>query len=114
MVLFYIMSEFDISGSIKNPTNAFIDKITLELLLNKTSYQKYLSKTDSQKYSERQEFLHKVDKYQDSILSITADLISDTKKQYTIEVSEAFDTYAQILIKYLEITSSGNLRFPDP
>jgi hypothetical protein len=109
------MSEFDISGYIKNPTNAFIDKITLELLLNKTSYQKYLSKTDPQKHSERQEFLYKVDKYQDSILSITADLISDTKKQYTIEVSEAFDTYAQTLIKYLEITSSqGTVRFPEP
>ena len=47
---------------IKPPTS-FVDKITLELLLNKGTYQKYLSKTDPEKHQYYQEFLKNIEKF---------------------------------------------------
>jgi hypothetical protein len=37
------------------PKNEYIDKLTLELLINKTHYHKYLSKSDPKKYDENYE-----------------------------------------------------------
>ena len=45
------------NSNVPNSSNAFVDKITLELLLNKTVYQKYLSKIEPQRYEEYQDFL---------------------------------------------------------
>jgi hypothetical protein len=80
-----------------------IDKLTMELLLNKTHYAKYLSKTDPQKHSEYQEFLGKLSTYHEDILTMTETLLCNPKKMYTNEVGQAFDNYVQTLIKYLEI-----------
>jgi hypothetical protein len=80
-----------------------IDKLTMELLLNKTHYAKYLSKTDPQKHSEYQEFLGKLSTYREDILTMTETLLVNPKKMYTNEVGQAFDNYVQTLIKYLEI-----------
>jgi len=85
------------------PSNSYVDKVTLELLLNKTNYQKYLSKTDPQKYTERQEFLSKITEFRDEILEMTTELLDNPQKMYTNEVGDAFDQYVQTLIKYLEI-----------
>jgi hypothetical protein len=80
-----------------------IDKLTMELLLNKTHYAKYLSKTDPQRHNEYQEFLGKLSTYREDILSMTETLLVNPKKMYTNEVGQAFDNYVQTLIKYLEI-----------
>lgn len=89
-----------------------IDKLTMELLLNKTHYAKYLSKTDPQKHNEYQEFLGKLSTYREDILTMTETLLCNPKKMYTNEVGQAFDNYVQTLIKYLEIEEmnkeSGN------
>jgi hypothetical protein len=101
------------------PSNAYVDKVTLELLLNKTNYQKYLSKTDPQKHAEHQEFLSKTAEFRDEILEMTTELLDNPKKMYTNEVGGAFDQYVQILIKYLEIekanstTGEDDVLFPE-
>jgi heptaprenylglyceryl phosphate synthase len=87
----------------KASQNPSIDKLTMELLLNKTHYAKYLSKTDPQKHSEYQEFLGKLSTYREDILTMTETLLCNPKKMYTNEVGQAFDNYVQTLIKYLEI-----------
>jgi len=87
----------------KPSQNPSIDKLTMELLLNKTHYAKYLSKTDPQKHSEYQEFLGKLSTYREDILAMTETLLCNPKKMYTNEVGQAFDNYVQTLIKYLEI-----------
>ena len=98
------MPTLSIPPSTPPSTNAFIDKITLELLLNKTHYQKYLSKTDPQKFAEYQEFLENCSKYRRSIIDITICLLNDPKtKQYSQEVGDAFDIYTKTLIRYLEV-----------
>jgi hypothetical protein len=87
----------------KPSQNPSIDKLTMELLLNKTHYAKYLSKTDPQKHNEYQEFLGKLSTYREDILTMTETLLCNPKKMYTNEVGQAFDNYVQVLIKYLEI-----------
>jgi heptaprenylglyceryl phosphate synthase len=93
----------DESEDPKPSQNPSIDKLTMELLLNKTHYAKYLSKTDPQKHSEYQEFLGKLSTYREDILTMTETLLVNPKKMYTNEVGQAFDNYVQVLIKYLEI-----------
>jgi len=84
-----------------------IDKLTLELLLNKTHYQKYLSKTDPQKHAEYCEFLDKLARFREDILQMTMDLLDNPKKMYTNEVGDAFNSYAKALVKYLEIEQAN-------
>lgn len=102
----------DESEDPKPSQNPSIDKLTMELLLNKTHYAKYLSKTDPQKHNEYQEFLGKLSTYREDILTMTETLLVNPKKMYTNEVGQAFDNYVQTLIKYLEIEEmnkeSGN------
>jgi heptaprenylglyceryl phosphate synthase len=102
----------DESEDPKPSQNPSIDKLTMELLLNKTHYAKYLSKTDPQKHNEYKEFLGKLSTYREDILTMTETLLVNPKKMYTNEVGQAFDNYVQTLIKYLEIEEmnkeSGN------
>lgn len=88
-----------------NSSNAFVDKITLELLLNKTNYQKYLSKSEPQKFAEYQEFLDNCNKHKRQIINITCGLINNpaNNNKCSTEVANAFETYAKILIRYLEM-----------
>ena len=85
-------------------SNTFVDQITMELLLNKTNYQKYLSKSEPQKYAEYQEFLENCKKFRQPISNMTISLLNNQKRSiYNQEVIDAFDTYAKTLIRYLEI-----------
>ena len=80
-----------------------IDKMTFELMANKTQYQRYLSKTDPLKHREHQEYLEKIHKYRQRIMEMTDDFTSDPEKQVTIEVNEAIHSYMKTMIKYFEI-----------
>lgn len=88
----------------QSASNPYVDKITLELLLNKTHYQKYLSKTDPQKFAEYQEFLENCGRFRIPIIEMTSRLLDNPKrKEYSEEVMEAFQKYSHSLIRYLEI-----------
>lgn len=97
-------SDTEPTGSIiPNSSNAFVDKITLELLLNKTMYQKYLSKSEPQKFAEYQEFLNNCTKYKRQMVNITCSLIDNPSNKFSTEVANAFETYAKVLIRDLEL-----------
>jgi len=87
--------------------NPSIDKLTLELLLNKTHYQKYLSKTDPQKHAEYLDFLDRLARFREPVLEMTTELLDNPKKMYTNEVGDAFDSYVKVLVKYLEIEEAN-------
>ena len=87
----------------KEMSNPAVDKMTLELLLNKNYYQKYLSKNDPKKYQEHQEYLQKIKTFKHSITYMTTEMLNDHKKTYTNEINEAFTHYCQTLIRHLEI-----------
>ena len=80
-----------------------IDKMTLELLMNKTQYNKYLSITNPNKYDEIQEHLEKVAKYRDRIMQITDEYCENQNKQNSTELDKAFNDYIKSCIRFIEM-----------
>ena len=87
----------------KNNENPDINKLTLELLINKNNYNKYLSKNDPKKYKEQKEYFDKIQKYRNKILDLTNDLIQDPKIQINNELNEIFHNYMRTCIRYFEM-----------
>jgi len=65
------------------PPSQDIDKLTLELLINKNQYKKYLSKTDPEKFKTNQEHLEKINKYRGKIMTMFSQLLDNPDKQIT-------------------------------
>ena len=85
------------------PVQSFVDRITLETLMNRTNYGKYLSKIDPKRHAEHQEFLSKLQKYKTQILEKTETMMNKPKTMYTNEVHETFTTYMKTMIRFLEV-----------
>ena len=79
-----------------------LDKLTLELLMNKTNYKKYVEKTDPKNFDERQQFLARVRKYRGRILSLTEDYLENPDIQVSLDMNQAFDDFMKSAIRYLE------------
>lgn len=88
--------------------NAEIDKLTLELLLNKNHYSKYLSKNDPKKYDEFREFKAKLRKYSIDIIDITSQLIENPKKPFSSDIEDSFLTYMKSIFRHLELKHMEN------
>ncbi|MFY7731659.1 MAG: hypothetical protein ACOVRN_19215 [Flavobacterium sp.] len=80
-----------------------VDKITLELLMNKSQYNKYLAIKDPNKYEELQQHLEKVAKYKDRIMQITDEYCENHNTQNSIELDEAFSNYLKSCIRFIEM-----------
>jgi hypothetical protein len=80
-----------------------IDKLTLELLINKQQYSKYLSKTDPKKYDEFKEYKSKLRKYSVDIMDITSQLIENPNHPYSVEIEESFNTFSKSIFRYFEM-----------
>jgi len=92
----------------KPNSNGFVDKVTLELLMNKNHYNRYISQTDPKKHQEYLDHLAKMKKYRSKIMNITIDFLDDSKKQVTTEINEAFDYYVRTIVRHLECTDIEN------
>lgn len=95
--------ENAVNNILEPQKNAYVDKITMELLLNKNHYSKYLSKTDPAKYDEYCEFKNKLQKYSDDIIDMTSQLIENPKMTINNDISENFDIYIKSVLRYLEM-----------
>jgi hypothetical protein len=104
------MSEHEefLSPITHSSTNDRIDKLTLELLLNKNHYSKYLSKTDPEKYEKHKEYKAKLRKYSVDIIDVTSRLIENPKEGISADVEECFDIYMKSLIRYFEMKDLEN------
>jgi hypothetical protein len=96
-------STMEGGGETEPAKNEYIDKLTLELLINKTHYHKYLSKSNPKKYDEYKEYKAKLRKYAIDIIDITSQLIEDPKKMYSNDIEDSFNSYVKSIIKYFEI-----------
>jgi len=84
-------------------TSRYIDKITLELLINKNQYNKYMANSDPEKHKRITEFAEKLSKYGEKILSLTEEYCSNPKTQKTTEMDETFVTFAKTCFRYFEM-----------
>uniref|UniRef100_A0A6C0DQZ7 Uncharacterized protein n=1 Tax=viral metagenome TaxID=1070528 RepID=A0A6C0DQZ7_9ZZZZ len=85
------------------PKNEYIDKLTLELFMNRTNYNKYLEKTDPTKYDKLKEYKIKLQKYMVDIIDMTNELIENPERPPNTEVGEAFSDYSKSIIKFFEM-----------
>ena len=103
--------KVEVAQDIDTITNPEIDKITLELFMNKKKYKKYVEQTDPKKHSELQSHYADIRKYRGSILNMTDDLLETPDMQITTEINELFDIYSRTIIRYLknkELEKSAN------
>jgi hypothetical protein len=106
-VLFILNMEEDTAGEepMERTTKSMdLDKLTLELLMNKTNYKKYVEKTDPKRFDERQQFLARVRKYRRRILCLTEDYLENPDIQVSLDMNQALDDYMKSAIRYLEDT----------
>ena len=93
-----------------------IDKMTMEMFMNRKNYKKYLEKTDPKKFTDLQRHHADIEKYHGSIISITDDLLENPNLQISNEVNEIFDAYTKVIIRYLkhrEMEKTLNNEFED-
>ena len=67
--------------------NKFVDKLTLELLMNKNHYQRYISQSNPKRYTEIQEYHKNIELYREQIDSLTNSMLNDPQKQITTDVN---------------------------
>jgi len=84
-------------------SNESIDKLTLELLINKNQYNKYLSQTNPEKYKQHREHLDKISKYRGKIHSMFSQLMENPEKQITTKINESFDHFARTCMNHFEM-----------
>lgn len=88
--------------------NEMIDKLTLELLMNKSHYKRYIANTDPTKHAEMVKHNALITKYKYKIMNLTNDMLSDPSKQITTNVNEAFNGYVKTLIQYFQMKELEN------
>jgi len=99
--------ETDNTSIVAN-NNEMIDKLTLELLMNKSHYKRYIANTDPTKHAEMVKHNALITKYKYKIMNITNDMLSDPSKQITTNVNEEFNGYVKTLIQYFQMKELEN------
>jgi len=100
--------------SMPNPENpadnvtSQLDKLTLELMINKKHYNRYIEKADPKKYEENREFRQRLRLAEIDIIDITSALLHDPKHPISVEVQENFEIYVKSVLKHLDIKRLEN------
>jgi hypothetical protein len=84
------------------PQNPNIDKLTLELFMNRNIYKKYVAKNEPEKYEKIVIHHESIRKYKHRILDLTQQLLEDPNIQITTEINEIFDAYSKTLIRHFQ------------
>ena len=96
------------SASVVTHNNEMIDKVTLELLMNKSHYKRYIANTDPTKHAEMVKHNALITKYKYKIMNITNEMLSDPSKQITTNVNEEFNGYVKTLIQHFQMKELEN------
>jgi hypothetical protein len=101
-------NEFDINVQSLPDNMSSIDKITLELLINKSQYKKYVQKTDPYKYNETQLYLDQLKKHKNKIEHMFLSLLENPEMQITTDINNDFTHFVKTCIQYFELKTSDN------
>lgn len=86
-----------------------IDKLTLEYLMNKNTYNRYIEKADPNKHKQEQEFREKINKYKSKMISLTLKYLDDHDFQVNNELDVMMNKYAKTFIEYFQMKDSENV-----
>mgnify|MGYP006203658915 CR=1 FL=1 len=95
----------DISNN-EIPRNEFVDKITMELLMSKTKYNKYLETKDPENYEKKMLYKKEVSKYRTVIQDIFNEEynnISTEMNGRSAEMKCSFDNFLKECIRYIKM-----------
>jgi hypothetical protein len=84
------------------PKNPNIDKLTLELFMNRNIYKKYIAKNEPEKYEKIVIYHENIQKYKKRIFEFTEQLLENPSMQITTEINEIFDAYSKTLIRHFQ------------
>lgn len=84
------------------PQNPNIDKLTLEMFMNRNIYKKYVAKNEPEKYEKIMEHHDNIKKYKRRILQLTEQLLDNPSMQITTETNDIFDAYSRTLIRHFQ------------
>jgi len=83
-------------------TNAFVDKVTLEFLMNKNHFRRYVAKVDPERHLENQRHLDNIAKYRTPLLALFTDLLDEPEKQVSLDVNEAHEAFVKMAIRFFQ------------
>jgi hypothetical protein len=84
------------------PQNPNIDKLTLEMFMNRNIYKKYVAKNEPEKHEKIMEHHDNIKKYKRRILQFTEQLLDNPSMQITTETNDIFDAYSRTLIRHFQ------------
>jgi uncharacterized protein with von Willebrand factor type A (vWA) domain len=87
--------------------SSFVDKITMEYMMNRNHYKKYLAKTNTVLYQEVQEKMKNVHACSDDIKEMVEKLLEDyvahgNFTKYNTDVIQSFEEFMTICMRYIE------------
>ena len=99
--------DVEVETEVTHTSSPYIDKLTLELMMNRSHYKKYLANTDAVRFQETQEKTAKIALARDNIREMTDTLLGEFIRhmhstKYNTEVSDAFENYMNTCLVYLD------------
>jgi hypothetical protein len=85
-----------------------LDRLTMEMFMNKKSYHRFIEKTDPKKYDEHQKYLRNMRKYREKIGSITQQYLENPDLQLTTEMDQMFADYCKTCVKYFQMKDGAS------
>ena len=83
--------------------NENFNSFTASMFMNKSAYNKYIEKTAPKKHVEKQNYIHKLEKYKRKIHNIVHQYLDDPDTNFSLDVNSALYELGKSLIQYLEI-----------
>ena len=98
---------YDTSISVPPNKSTFVDKITMEYMMNRNHYKKYLAKTNTTMYQEVQEKMKNVDACSDDIKEMVDTLLEDyvahgAFTKYNTDVIQSFEEFMTVCMRYIQ------------
>ena len=99
----------------ESPKNSYIDDITLQLISNKSQYNKYLNINNPERNNELQEYYQSIKAHKQDILQILKGYIDDPEEQISVDMNNALEMFVKSCLKHFELkqAESSNAFYKD-
>ena len=92
----------------ESPKNSYIDDITLQLISNKSQYNKYLNISNPERNNELQEYYQSVKTHKNDILNILKHYMENPEQQISVDMNNALENFVRSCLKHFELKQAEN------